>query len=337
MLSAAERPRLPEHLRAPPDFFGLVFCAYAFLLFFIPGALSVLLLEGVSSLWLIIILLLPIWLVAQQGIHLLGMVGHEGLHGNLHRNRLLSVHLGLFFSSMAISYLVTGYFVTHWHHHLYTNTEDDPDVAACSRFKNFWSRCFLSRMYLTKIYRKNTYQLAFGRTFPIDRLPFGPEQLRTFARLNLCYQLFWVAVYTLVGAIDLMWLVIAIIVPHLGAVVASGLRVYVEHAGTDAKPGREARSFSSRLWTILFFGNNLHLEHHLYPNVPCHRLPALHEWLRNQGFFERHASYIEPRSAAVFKYAGASYPYFLADDQLEAKPAIVLGNLRLTKPTVTRS
>jgi beta-carotene hydroxylase len=336
MFSGAERPRLPEHLRAPADSFGLVFCAYALLLFLIPAALSIFLLEGLSSPWLMVILLLPLWLVAQQGIHLLGMVGHEGLHGNLHRNRLLSVHLGLFFSSMAISYLVTGYFVTHWHHHLYTNTEDDPDVEACSKFNTFWSRCFLSRMHLTKIYRKSTYQLAFGREFTTDHLPFGLRQLRTFARLNLLYQLFWIAAYALVGIVDVMWLFVAIIVPHLGAVVASGLRVYVEHAGTDAEPGREARSFSSRLWTILFFGNNLHLEHHLYPNVPCHRLPALHEWLKKQGFFESHGSYIEPRSSAVFKYAGAGYPYSHADGRLEAKPAILLGSLRLTQPTSTR-
>jgi beta-carotene hydroxylase len=335
MLAIAERPHLPESMRAPPDSVGLVFCAYALLLFLIPGILSAFLLKGISSPWLLLISLLPLWLVAQQGIHLLGMVGHEGLHGNLHRNRLLSVHLGLLFSSMAITYFVTGYFVTHWHHHLYTNTQDDPDVQACSRFKNFWSRCFLSRMYLTKIYRQNTYKLAFGHDFTLDRLPFGLRQLRTFARLNLLYQLFWACAYALIGTVDVIWLVVAIVVPHLGAVIASGVRVYVEHAGTDPESGREARSFSSRLWTILFFGNNLHLEHHLYPNVPCYRLPAVHEWLRNQNFFESHASYIEPRSTAVFKYVGASYPY--AGKPSESTQAITLGpGVRLTKSTATR-
>jgi fatty acid desaturase len=322
MVSIAERPRLPEHLRTEPDSFGLVFCAYALLLFLIPGALSIWVLEGVSSLSLTIILLLPLWLVGQQGIHLLGMVGHEGLHGNLHRNRLLSVHLGLFLSSMAISYLVTGYFVTHWHHHLYTNTEDDPDLEACSRFQTFLSRCFLSRMHLTKIYRENTYRLAFGREFPIGRLPFELQQLRTYARLNLVYQLFWITAYVAVGFINVTWLLVAIVVPHLGAVVGSGIRVYVEHAGTDAMPGREARSFSSRFWSILFFGNNLHLEHHLYPNVPCHRLPAIHHWLKKQGFFESNASYIETGNAAVFKYVGAAYPYSLLEARANAEPAV---------------
>lgn len=323
MESVVERPRLPEHLRAPPGPLGLVFCACSLLLFLIPAALSILVLESTGPLWLTMMLLVPLWLAAQQGIHLLGMVGHEGFHGNLHRNRLVSVHLGLFFSSAVISYLVTGYYVSHWQHHLFTNTRDDPDVQACARFKTFWSRCFLSRMYLTKIYRKSTYGLAFGREFASDHLPFGLQKLRTFARLNLLYQAFWIAAYISVGIIDVMWLVVAIIVPHVGVVVASGLRVYIEHAGTDAELGREARSFSSRLWTILFFGNNLHLEHHMYPNVPCYRLPALHVWLKEQGFFERHASYIEESSAAVFKYTGARYPYPPGDGRIEVEPVLL--------------
>ena len=323
MHSVAVRPRLPAYLRAPPGPLGLVFCAYSLLLFLVPAALSIVVLESVASPWLTMILLVPLWLVGQHGIHMLGMVGHEGFHGSLHRNRLVSVHLGLLFSSMAISYLATGYYVSHWRHHLYTNTEDDPDVQACGRFKTLWSRCLLSRMYLTKIYRQNTYRLAFGGEFPGERLPFGLPKLRTFARFNLLYQLFWIAAYAAVGAIDLTWLLVAIVVPHLGAVVSSGLRIYVEHAGTDAEPARAARSFSSRFWTILFFGNNLHLEHHLYPNVPCYRLPALHAWLKQQGFFERNASYIETDSAAVFKYAGARYPYPLGDGRIEAGRALL--------------
>jgi beta-carotene hydroxylase len=326
MISTAERPRLPEHLRARPDSVGLVFCAYALLLFLIPAALSIWVIEGVGSPLLAVLLLLPLWLIGQQGLHLLGMVGHEGLHGNLHGNRSVSVHLGLSLSSMVAFYLVTGYFVTHWHHHLYTNTEDDPDVDACARFQSLLSRCFLSRMYLTKIYRKNTYRLAFGREFPIEQLPFGLRQLRTYARLNLLYQLLWITAYAAIGFFDLTWFFVAIVVPHVGVVVGSGVRVYVEHAGTDAKPGREARSFSSPFWTIVFYGNNLHLEHHLYPNVPCHRLPAVHRWLKEQGFFERNSSYVETGGAAVFKYASASYPYPVGDVRIADEPTFVPRN-----------
>src|SRR5262249_1848829 len=109
---------------------------------------------------------------------------------------------------------------------------------------------------------------------------------------NLLYQLFWIAAYAAIGFINVTWLFVAIVLPHLGAVVGSGIRVYIEHAGTDAKLGREARSFSSRFWTVLFFATNLHLDggqqgmHSL--GMVGHE--GLHEWLKKQGFFECNAS-----------------------------------------------
>ena len=41
-------------------------------------------------------------------------------------------------------------------------------------------------------------------------------------------------------------------------------------------------------------GTNFHLEHHLYPRVPCWRLPALHRWLKEQGVYEGRQVFIEP-------------------------------------------
>jgi beta-carotene hydroxylase len=250
MNAFVERPRLPEHLRAPIGASGLVFCAYSLLLFLLPTALNILVYEEVESLPLKIALLVPLWLLSQQGLHLLGMAGHEGLHGNLHSNRLLSIYLGLLFSSMVLGYLVAGYYVSHWQHHLFTNTEADPDVQACSRFKNYWSRCLLSRLYLTGLYRKATFRLAFGQEFPDDRLPYGLAKMRTFAKLNLYYQALWIAVYAVFGVFQPMWLLVGVAMSYLLTIVGSGLRVYVEHAGTDGEPGRIARSFSSTFWTI---------------------------------------------------------------------------------------
>jgi len=44
---------------------------------------------------------------------------------------------------------------------------------------------------------------------------------------------------------------------------------------------------------------------------------------KQQGFFERSASYIETGNAAVFKYAGAHYPYPSGDGRIAAEPAMV--------------
>src|SRR4051794_38492519 len=42
-------------------------------------------------------------------------------------------------------------------------------------------------------------------------------------------------------------------------------------------------------WEKLFFCPhhiNYHIEHHLYPSVPCHNLPALHDVLMRDGVFK---------------------------------------------------
>ena len=306
---AQRRPPLPAHLTKPVGMMGLAFCAYALLLFVIPAALSIVVVEKAPFVWMAILLLVPLWLLAQQGIHLLGMVGHEGFHGTLHADRAVSIHIGLFFSSMAISNLATGYFLSHWRHHLLTNTDEDPDLETSVKFRTFWSRFLLSRMAFARIYRRDTYRLAFGAPIAETHLPYGVDAFRVFARFNIAYQLFWIAAYASLAFGSWTWLLVAVIVPHVLAALTSGIRIYIEHAATDAEPGRVARSFSSPFWSVMFFGNNMHLEHHLYPNMPCYRLPAVHAWLKEQGYFERAGSHIEPAAVAIFKYAGARYPY----------------------------
>jgi len=40
-------------------------------------------------------------------------------------------------------------------------------------------------------------------------------------------------------------------------------------------------------------GTNYHLEHHLYPRVPCWRLPALHRWLRDTDWYRTRQPVVE--------------------------------------------
>lgn len=69
------------------------------------------------------------------------------------------------------------------------------------------------------------------------------------------------------------------VAPLIATVMITGLNPYQEHAGTGTEHDTKARSRTSPLFTVLMFGTNYHLEHHLYPRVPCWRLPALHRWL----------------------------------------------------------
>jgi fatty acid desaturase len=98
--------------------------------------------------------------------------------------------------------------------------------------------------------------------------------------------------------------------PHVLGILLSGTRPYLEHADTGLGTFQQARSYCSPIMTALFAGNNFHLEHHLYPSVPCFRLPAVHRWLRDAGVFEGPGVAVEPGffSALGFTRAAARYP-----------------------------
>jgi fatty acid desaturase len=88
------------------------------------------------------------------------------------------------------------------------------------------------------------------------------------------------------------------------------VRPYIEHAGTGVGPFEDARTYSSPLMTALFAENNYHLEHHLFPSIPCYRLPALHRYLRTAGYYRAAGVAIEPtfRGALAHARAHSRYP-----------------------------
>ena len=69
------------------------------------------------------------------------------------------------------------------------------------------------------------------------------------------------------------------------------------------------RTNSSPLLTLLYFGNNFHLEHHLYPGVPCYRLPAVHSHLKSLGVFDQLVAPIGTDIASYFAPMLRVMPY----------------------------
>jgi fatty acid desaturase len=70
----------------------------------------------------------------------------------------------------------------------------------------------------------------------------------------------------------------------------SRLRTFCEHDGAAATPGScFVRSHEPNAIDRLFFYTlnfNYHVEHHLYPQVPSHQLPAVHEVLVRSSYFD---------------------------------------------------
>jgi fatty acid desaturase len=289
-----DAPALPRSIYAPSTAGGLAFVGAAVAMFALPalGAAWVVDTALPAAVRALAVLLLA--LVGQQGLHLLGWVGHEGFHLNLHRNKMVSALLGTCASSMVFSFAQVGVAITHALHHRHTNGPEDPDLQLFSPHQTLWRRLLFGRLAVNRVFFANTIRLAFGWPLPVSVVvPFRPRQLRVLACVNLLCSSAFMAAYAWAVVVSPLRALAAIALPHLLAIALSGLRPYLEHAGTEIGPFRDARSYTSPIYTWLFYGNNFHLEHHLYPSVPCYRLPALHRRLVAEGHHVRRGAFVE--------------------------------------------
>jgi fatty acid desaturase len=222
----------------------------------------------------------------------------------------VSIVVGCFVSAMAL-FLAMGYGISHWNHHRFTNQASDPDVLIYPRLRTFWSRLFLARVLAQRGYTRAIVALATGRALPFAyRFPFPTRAQQRLAVWNIAFLLFWLAVYAAIAIRAPFTALLAIGLPLILVVPFSGLRIYVEHAGTGTGAFRDSRSYVSPVYTAMFFGNNYHLEHHLYPTVPCYHLPAVHRFLRNHGYHDRWGSPVDPTVSGplVHTTSASSYP-----------------------------
>ena len=287
-------PALPRSFYAPSTAGGLAFVGTAVATFALPALGAAWVVDTALPAAVRALVVLALALVGQQGLHLLGWVGHEGFHLSLHRNKTVSAWLGICASSMVLSFAQVGVAITHALHHRDTNGPEDPDLRLFSPHQTFWRRLLFGRLGVNRVFLANTIRLACDWPLRVSVVvPFRPGQLRTLARVNLLSSSAFAALYAWAVVVSPMRALAAIGLPHLLAILLSGLRPYLEHAGTEIGSFRDARSYTSPIYTVLFYGNNFHLEHHLYPSVPCYRLAALHRRLVAEGYHARMGAFVE--------------------------------------------
>ena len=305
-------PRLPREFYQRSTSASLGFIAFALALWLLPGLLANTLTHSQwLSVWLKPPLLLSLGFVAGQGLHLTGWVGHEGFHFNLLRNRLASAIVGVVISSVTVVFVQVGVAVEHLNHHRYANSSRDPDVALFSRQRGFWSRLFLTRSRANRAFARSAWRILRGQPLGMAEraLPFSRRTYARLAALNFACCGAWLLVYA-------CWLSQAPIsflcyvgVPLCFANLYSGLRPYTEHTATDEGLTTCARSRSHWFYALWYFGNAYHLEHHLYPTVPCYRLGRVHRRLIAQGFLPKAYVGFEPGGLRGYRWALGRYRY----------------------------
>lgn len=304
------RPKLPMDLYEKSVPLALVFIFYSVFMFVVPAVVALYVWRADLSMLLKVPLMGLLFFLSQQGLHLFGWVGHEGFHLSMFKNKFTNAYAGIAVSSLVFSFMQIGASISHWNHHRYTNQELDPDVEIFTRFKSLWSRLLLGRLTANRIYMKNALKMLRGEELPYDyKLPFNNNELKKLAAFNLLSSAFWMITYISITILNPEAGIICIVFPHIFLILYSGIRSYLEHAGTGEGMLSDTRSRISPFFTFFYFGNNYHLEHHLYPMVPCYRLPAIHRYLRKSGFFNGAEVHIETGVLNAYKFATGKYSY----------------------------
>jgi fatty acid desaturase len=310
--AASKKPQLPRELHEKSILGAALFIGFSTALWMIPAGFAFWLATWSPwPVWARVVAWLPCCILAAQGLHLIGWVGHEGFHFNLAANKKVSAVVGLLFSSMIMSFMQIGASISHKTHHALTNQSGDPDIEIFRQFRSFWSRLLFGRVTCNRIYLRNTVRMVLGRSFPEywAHPPFRWSTMRWLACLNLLASLGFISLYAVIAWYYPAGALAAIAIPHLVAVLYTGFRSYVEHAGTQTGDFRDSRTRTAWFFSCWYYFNNYHLEHHLYPSVPCYRLARVHRWLRTRGYLDGPDVPIEPTVAGAYAYTLGRYQY----------------------------
>lgn len=288
-MRAAPKPSLPVYFTEVDNASGAYALVHGLLLWLGSGSAAYLIWQWTEWHWAMrLATALPCVVAAGLGMFYLGSLGHEGFHGSLHRNRHVSMVLGLIASLGAPLFLSVGVNVYHWRHHLHTNTIDDPDYLLYRGNRSLLAR-LRGPLDTTRYCAGKLARLLLMRE-PIDRgFPFSSGQMCLYAWLNLALVIGATVAFGALALIDttaFAWLVGA---PAVVAQAYWTIHPYIEHGGTSTRPGSNARNCTSWIQRVLLRGYTYHLCHHLYPRVQAHKLPALDRHLRQIGFFTEDA------------------------------------------------
>ena len=222
--------------------------------------------------------------------HDLLVQGHEGTHGLIARHRGLNELLSGFTLGLA-GISIAAHRAFHLEHHRHAHTAADPEFQLFDR---------LARGVPGWTYLLVPAAAALGVDAYGLRAAAPPRLRRETLRDLLGIALLHGAIAWAAGPALYLSFVIAPMV--LGLFPVTVVRSICEHHGaSDESEWTLARSMQTGRWVERLWSNvNYHLEHHLHPTVPYHRLPELRRLLA--GRYEQERS---PRGRGYLRTAVA--------------------------------
>ena len=222
---------------------------------------------------------------------------HETVHQTPFKTSALNIWVGRICGFM--TFLGPQWFrYFHFAHHRYTHDPDrDPELASPKPSTTWQYLCYLSGIPETFERFKTLMRNALWANEDIYVPRRGKEKVMLEARVQL-------GLYGATALLSLLFwspvVLYAWLIPFL--LGAPFLRGYLlaEHTGcphTSSMLENTRTVFTNRIIRFLAWNMPYHAEHHAYPSVPFHKLPAFHEHTRNHikslenGYFRFNRSY----------------------------------------------
>ncbi len=211
---------------------------------------------------------------------------HECTHQTAFRSRWLNV-VGTWLTGIPFGMAPTVYRAFHFAHHRYTHDpKRDPEIGGAPDQLAVWpttSRAWLfliSGMWLLMLKARTLVNFSLLPPAKRDQIaPWAPpEHGDRIVQETRVVALCWCAlvVAALWGTPGARWLLLALILSHLfQAVWLTTEHRGLPHEGTILA---RTRTMLPALWVRWWLWNmNYHAEHHAWPAIPWHALPAVHE------------------------------------------------------------
>lgn len=190
---------------------------------------------------------------------------HDGTHRAVSRNRLLNDVISTLSGQLLLpGFEVAIYRIIHLAHHKSTGEHhEDPDEPGTRSLAEFLLYGLFLELYWAHWYLKRLNQWSTAQNMRV--------------LLGVCLMASWYAIW-IASPWALEWLLIWWIPQRIGAVLILYAFAYIQHP-----PGVEQREYPIRATGILrpnkwlgplMLGQNAHLIHHLYPQIPWYRLEA---------------------------------------------------------------
>jgi fatty acid desaturase len=249
---------------------------------------SAALLSGHWLLWFI-----AMFLIAGRQ-HALGVIGHEGAHYRLSRNKRVNEFVADVFCWLPLMFCLRRWQYEHILHHKFVNTEKDPYLKDFSTY-SIWQWPKTPRQAWITLLRLITGLEAKAILEPGLRWSVlgSTPGLTSGNRVRaLVFYSLLAAALTISGgwwAFLVLW-VVPMVTWSLAFI---HWRTVSEHRGLDETRDIGGTRHVDANWlerlTVAPLGINYHLDHHLFPSIPFYNLPQFHQRLLQEPLYRKHA------------------------------------------------